>query len=173
MSNVSHIMSKINWKTYEEAARYLLEQFATEFNLGQVEDKQLVAGSSGTKWEIDAKAINQDGEQFLIVECKRWLNSTINQETLAGLSYRIIDTGASGGFIISPRKLQKGAILVAAHNNVVHIKMDKNSTKELIIAEFLGRINIAITDKVQISETVSIVLTDENGNITYNNSHNG
>lgn len=163
----------MNWKTYEEAARYLLEQFAEEFKLGKVEGKQLISGNSGTEWEIDAKATNQAGEKFLIVECKRWLTASPNQETLAGLSYRIIDTGAIGGFIISPKKLQKGANLVANHNNIFHIKMDKNSTKEFLIAEFLGKLNIAISHNVQISEKISIVMTDENGNITYNSIHNG
>jgi hypothetical protein len=48
------------WKTYEQAAVYLLDQFATAFDLDRVEGKQEIAGQrSGTTWEIDGKGVRQ------------------------------------------------------------------------------------------------------------------
>jgi hypothetical protein len=44
-----------SWRSYEEVAQYLLGQMAALFGLGRVEGKQLIAGASGTSWEIDAK----------------------------------------------------------------------------------------------------------------------
>ena len=61
------------WKTYEEVAAYLLNQFASEFGLERVEGKQLVPGQrSGTKYKIDAKGVVDGGEAFIIVECRRY-----------------------------------------------------------------------------------------------------
>jgi len=40
------------WRSYEEVARYLLDQFAAEFGLERVEGKQMVGGKrSGMVWE--------------------------------------------------------------------------------------------------------------------------
>jgi hypothetical protein len=79
------------WRSYEEAAAHLLNQFAHEFGLERVEGKQKVVGQhSGTTWEIDAKGIRQGDSGFLIVECRRYTNSKQNQDKIAGLAYRII-----------------------------------------------------------------------------------
>lgn len=96
------------WRTYEEVAAYLLNRFAKEFGLKFVEGKQKVEGRrSGTSWTIDAKAVAGDAG-FFIVECRRYTTSKQNQEKSGGLAYRIIDTGASGGIIVSPFGLQEG-----------------------------------------------------------------
>lgn len=41
------------WRSYEQVARYLLDQIAEHFGLGRVEGKQIVPGASGTRWEIE------------------------------------------------------------------------------------------------------------------------
>ena len=63
-------MTSKAWRTYEEAAQYLLEQFSSHFGLGRVEGKQVVQGASGTSWEIDAKGIKADGGGIVLVECR-------------------------------------------------------------------------------------------------------
>ena len=96
-------MSEKAWRTYEEVAAELLDRNAEKFGLQRVEGKQHVRGNrSGTKWEIDAKGVKLGDEGFVIVECKRHTISKPNQELLGGLAYRIVDTGASGGIIVSP-----------------------------------------------------------------------
>jgi hypothetical protein len=50
------------WRTYEEVAQYLLNEFAAHFGLGHVEGKQVVPGQSGADWEIDAKGVAVNGE---------------------------------------------------------------------------------------------------------------
>jgi hypothetical protein len=69
---------------------------------------------SSTKWEIDARGVKPGDEGFVIVECKSHASSKPNQELLGGLAYRIMDTGARGGIIVSPLDLQEGAVKVAA-----------------------------------------------------------
>jgi hypothetical protein len=87
---------KKEWRTYEEAAQFLLERFASHFGLGRVEGKQLVPGAPGTNWEIDAKGINVDREGIVLIECRRRTKSNLSQGQLGELAFRIIDTGAQG-----------------------------------------------------------------------------
>src|SRR5690242_17015231 len=116
-------MADKTWQSYEEVAAYLLGRFANEFGLGRVEGKQLVPGASGTNWEIDAKGYGQDGTSFVIVECKRYTTSRVSQEILAGLAFRIQDTGASGGIVVTPIGYQEGAKKVAAHVGIKTVQL--------------------------------------------------
>lgn len=54
---------------YEELAAYFLNLSKEEFGLKEVEGKQKIVGKA-TKWEIDAKGVLQNGEGFIVVECK-------------------------------------------------------------------------------------------------------
>jgi hypothetical protein len=123
---------------YEEVARFLLDQMAEKFGLDRVEGKQAVPGKS-TAWEIDAKGVVAGSEGFVIVECRRYTNSRLNQEKLAGLAFKITDTGANGGITVSPLDLQEGAKRVAAHSNVVHVMLDPHSTTLSYIMRFLNQ----------------------------------
>jgi hypothetical protein len=99
------------WRRYEEVARYLLDRFAKEFGLKFVEGKQEVEGQL-TEWEIDAKGVAEDDadgtEGFVIVECRR-RSKKQTQGEVGQLAFAISDTGASGGIVVSPFGLQKGA----------------------------------------------------------------
>ncbi len=86
-------MSSTTWRSYEEVAQYLLNQFAEHFNLGRVEGKQKILGRSGTEWEIDAKGIKDNETGFLIIECRQH-NRKINQGYVGQVAYEIQDTGA-------------------------------------------------------------------------------
>jgi hypothetical protein len=131
------------WKTYEEVATYLLNQIATEFGLDRFEGKQKVLGKrSGRKWEIDAKGIGEGDEIFFIVECRRYTTSRQNQEKLGSLAYRIIDTGAKGGIIVSPFGLQEGAAKLAHAENIYNVLLDENSTRTEYVLKFLEKMRI-------------------------------
>jgi hypothetical protein len=128
------------WRTYEEVARYLLDQFAKEFGLDRVEGKQKVVGNrSGTEWEIDAKGVRDSDGSFMLIECRRYTTSKQSQEKVGALAYRIIDTGAFGAIIVSPLGLQKGASKIAAAENVFEVLLDENSTPEHFVTHFLGK----------------------------------
>ena len=89
------------WRNYEEVAQFLLGQMASHFGLGRVEGKQMVAGAS-TSWEVDAKGVRQDGHGFVIIECRRHTKQGVPQEQIAGLAFKIQDTGAAGGINCLP-----------------------------------------------------------------------
>lgn len=44
------------WQAYEDAARKVLSDLRDVLHIDVVEGKQSVRGSSGTDWEVDAKA---------------------------------------------------------------------------------------------------------------------
>jgi len=160
-------MTDKKWKTYEEVAAFLLNQFSDELNLGKVEGKKIVPGASGTKWEIDGKGYSEDGSAFVIVECKRYTKSKVSQKIAASLAYQITDTGASGGILVTPIGYQPGAVKVSNSAKIETIKLNENSTKQEYILEFLNKICIGVIDTVNvtITETLSITKIDEDGNV--------
>jgi len=158
-------MTEKKWESYEDVAAHLLNVFAIDFDLGQVEGKQLVPGVSGTQWEIDAKGIAEDGNTFIIVECKRYTKSKVPQEVLAGLAFRISDTGASGGIIVTPLGFQEGAKKVAAHTGIHTVRLNQDSTRTDYVLQFLNKFCVGLSDTVHIEEHLTITLIDKDGHV--------
>jgi hypothetical protein len=146
-------MTSKPWQNYEEVAIYLLNQMAEKFGLGRVEGKQkIVGGRSGTSWAIDGKGVKVGNEGFLIVECRRYTQSKQTQEDMGALAYRIIDTGASGGIIVSPLGVQAGGAKVNAAENIHTVRLDENSTETKFILKFLNETFVG-TEKAVSPET--------------------
>ena len=147
---------KKNWESYEEVAAYLLNQFAKEFGLVHVEGKQTVHGKrSKRNWEIDAKGVKEGNTAFILVECRRYTTSKQNAEKLAALAYKIIDTGADGGIIVSPLGIQSVAAKIAASANILNVQLDANSTPNDFALKFLNKLMIGISDKFLLSDNAS------------------
>ncbi|HED39685.1 MAG TPA: hypothetical protein ENJ13_04580 [Chromatiales bacterium] len=144
-------MSIKSWQSYEEVAQYLLNKFSEKFNIGHVEGKQIVPGESGTDWEIDAKGVRSGSEAFLIIECRRYTKSRLNQESVAGLAFRIQDAGAEGGIVVSPLELQSGAKKVAAFANIQHVTLDPQSTTSDYMLRFLNQIFVGVSGSVTVT----------------------
>ncbi len=154
------------WETYEEVSRYLLDEIAHKFDLSHFEGKQKIKGKrSGTKWEIDAKGIKEGSDIFFIVECKRHTKSRQSQDLIGSLAYRIHDSGASGGIIVSPLGMQEGAKKIAQAENIHEVQLDPKSTTENYIMKFLNDILVGVTDKICIKDSVTVVVQDKNGNV--------
>ena len=132
------------WENYEQVARYLLDKFSSEFGLKEVAGKQVVLGSSGANWEIDAKGVHGDGESFVIIECKRYPENRINQNLLAALAYQISDTGAKGGIIVTPIGLQTGAMKIASSENIIEVKLHQDSSYSDYFIEFMGKVILGV-----------------------------
>ena len=100
-------MAKV-WKNYEEVGTFLLNKMAEEFGLKKVESKQKLVGKiSGTKWEIDAKGITENENEFIVIEYRRYTTKRISQKDVAGLAYTIKDLGSKGGILVSPLGFQE------------------------------------------------------------------
>jgi hypothetical protein len=154
------------WSSYEEVATYLLNEFAEKFGLERVEGKQLALGHrSGTIYEIDGKGFCHDGTGFVIVECRRYTTSKQNQEKVGALAYRIIDTGAKGGIIVSPLGLQEGANLIAGKENIVNVLLNKDSTQQGYFLQFLNKIMVGLHATLNFKASLEIEHRDKDGNL--------
>lgn len=158
-------MAEKRWKTYEEVAAYLLDQFAEHFGVGRFEGKQLVPGASGTEWELDAKGVGENGTRIIVVECKRHTKTGISQAITGALAFTIQDTGAHGGILVSPLGLQTGGKMVAASANIVEVTLTPDSTTTDYMMQFLDRIHVGLSDTVHIFDELTIVLRDKAGNV--------
>ena len=125
------------WETYEQVARKVISDLRRELDVHLVEGKQELQGDSGATWEIDGKATTGSADGFFVVEARRHTTSGQKQEHLAALAYRIQDLGGTGGIIVSPLPLQRGAKLIAAHENIVELRLSAESTTENYMAQFL------------------------------------
>jgi hypothetical protein len=154
-------MHDTKWRTYEEVAKFLINQISQEFGLAHVESKQLVQGiESGTTWEIDAKGVFLDAIGFVVIEMRRHTKSRLSQEDIAAIAYRIQDTGASGGIVVSPLGLQSGADMVAKSSNIISVQLNENSTKTEYILRFLNQVMVALP-----AEKLSVGLTPLSGTL--------
>jgi hypothetical protein len=154
-----------SWLLYEQAARAVLEHMRAHLGVSAVEGKQGVPGRSGTKWEIDAKALVQDGVDFLVVEARRWTTS-LTQEDVAAIAYRIDDVGASGGIVVTPMPLQSGAQLVASAAGIEHVRLSLDSTPMDYLAEYMGRrfIGASVIERMTASDSCDAVVIKEASN---------
>lgn len=146
------------WESYEEVAAYLLNQFRDKFGFEKVEQKQSIQGKrSGTEYEIDAKGVRKGNEGFVIIECRRYTKSRQSQEKIGGLAYRILDTGASGGILVSPLGMQEGASKIANAENITNVILNEESTCDSYFLQFLNNVMIGLPDSIKTIENIEII----------------
>jgi hypothetical protein len=159
-------MKNTNWKTYEEVAQHLLNEFAEKFGMSKFEGKQSVNGlKSATKWEIDAKGVKEDSDIFLIVECRRYTTSKQSQEKVGALAYRIHDTKAAGGIIVSPLGIQEGGLKIAKAENIQEVILNPDSTTTDYFMRYLNNFFIGMSERIKVRDSVTVIKLDKNGNI--------
>jgi len=153
---------KQTWQNYEEVARYLLNHFRETFKINTVETKQKIWGSSGTEWVIDAKGVREGkNKAFIIVECRQYRKKRLEQEAVASLAFRIIDTGAKGGIIVSPLPLQKGAKKIASSRNIISVQLGPDSTPENFVMRFFNKIFVGRSSTVNTIDSIHCIVTDK------------
>ena len=155
---------KKDLERYEEVVPELLRMIADRFGVTHFEGKQKIPGKL-TDWRIDAKGAKDGTDIFLIVECRRYTKKRQSQGQIAELDFRIRDTGASGGIVVSPLGLQKGAKRIARAKNIHSVTLTPDSTLSDYFMEFLGDIWVGRTERLQWNDRVLWTLRDENGRI--------
>lgn len=149
------------WFIYEKAARRVLTDLRQDLGISAVEGKQSLDGLSGTTWELDARAWREGSDGFLVVEVRRHTTAGLKQEDLASVAYRIKDVGGSGGIVVSPLPLQKGARIVAVSADISHVVLSPESTTESYLAEFMGRrfVGASVNDSIQVTDSCDAEIT--------------
>jgi hypothetical protein len=148
------------WENYEQVAIFLLDQFASTLGLERVEGKQVLAGRrSGTRWEIDGKGVLVGaGEAIILIECRRYTVSRQKQERLAAFAYRVFDTGAQGGILVSPLGVQAGAGKIAESEKIETVLLKEDSTTTDYFMQFLNKIFVGVSDAVRFSDDFSVTV---------------
>jgi hypothetical protein len=77
------------------------------------------------------------------------------------LAYRIIDTGANGGILVSLLGLQERAERVAAAENIISVRLNKDCNRYEFVLGFLNKIMLGVLDQVSIGEEVQVKLVPE------------
>ena len=131
------------WERYEATARAILKQLHEHFSLGDVQEKQVVRGASGTEWEIDLVGRSDPCDRLVVIEC-RLTKGRQSQSKIGALAFTIQDTGAESGIIVTPNPLQKGAVLVASHSAIVHFQLDSKSTANDFLVQALEKLFLGI-----------------------------
>lgn len=144
-----------SWETYEQVARYLLEQMCDEFGLERVEGKQKLDGQSGTEWEIDAKGVKADSDEIVVVECRRYTSSKLKQEDVGAFAYRIRDVGATGGIVVTPIGVQEGGEVLAQYEGIEVVRLNAEATTTDYILKFLDKVHIGASVKLQITPSLT------------------
>ena len=158
-------MTKV-WENYEKIGTFLLNEMAEEFGLKKVENKQKLVGKiSGTKWEIDAKGITENENEFIVIEYRRNTTKRISQKDVAGLAYTIKDLGSKGGILVSPLGFQVGAKKVAKSSKIIEVKMDENSTTFDYILEFLNKMKVGCHGELNFKSSLKAKLIRINGTV--------
>jgi len=153
------VSKKKAFSTYEEVADYLLNEIAVELGVDRIEGRQTVPGHiSGTWWEIDGKGVREEDGAIVIVECRRYTTSRQCQDRIGGLAWRIRDTGAIGGIMVSPMGLQKGAKLVAKAASIVNVELTADSTPTDFVMKLLDRWKVGLSGTVAMSGSLQAVL---------------
>jgi hypothetical protein len=130
------------WKKYEETSRLVLEQVKHHFGLASVEGPQSIPGTL-TPWAIEAKGVEADSGGTVVIEC-RLRTRRQNQEAIGALAFRIQDTSAVGGIIVTPLPLQKGASAIADGTRIQHVMLDPKSTPSDFAFKFLGNLFLGV-----------------------------
>ena len=154
-------MSTKSWKSYEDVTRQLLKDVREHLGLEKIEGKQKVKGQiTGTEWEIEAVAYEVGTGKMVLVECKKRSTAKIPQETIGGFAYRIQDTGAEGGILVTTLGLQEEAQKVARAAKITEVRLDPNATSESYIAQIANNFFLKFTDRVTVTDYVQIKIED-------------
>jgi restriction endonuclease len=154
-------MADKTWRSYEEVAQYLLDEFADHFGLERVEEKQKIIGlRSGRKIEIDGRGVKEGNSGFVIVECKHYPKARVEAEKLEALAFRITDAGADGGIIVSPTGLQAGAAKIAEGEGIVSVQLNADCTEYEYVLQFLKNVMIGLHDTITFTEKVTVKIEE-------------
>lgn len=149
------MQKKHKWESYEDVARQLIDDIKEQLGLCRVnEGKFLFPKSDGGECEIDVSAYDISNEKLVLVECKR-KKRRLSPEEIHGFAYRIQQTNAKRGIIVTTIGLQKGARIAADAAKITLIILNGESTIDEYIARITQKLFLKTTDHFNgISSTV-------------------
>jgi hypothetical protein len=105
------------------------------------------------------RAFGRGNIGFVLIECRGFKASKQKQEKIGALAYRILDTGADGGIVVSPLGLQEGAERIANSENIISVQLSEESKRHDFVLRFLNRLMVGVENTTVCSDEVSIQLS--------------
>lgn len=146
---------------YEEVAQRVLTELASHLGIKSVQGKQDLIGDSGTSWEADLVAYDED-DRTIKIECKYRKSSRdkIKQGEMGAFALSVIDTGSAGGILVTSHEVQEGAQKVADKFNVRVVELREGSTMDAYIAKIKDALFVGITDSIELMDECQIIVTN-------------
>ena len=155
-------MSNLQGYQYEMEAQQVIDSLPPLLqNLGiqEVKGKRGVEGSSGVRWEIDAKGIVAGDSRFVIFECKS-SEKKISVCTVMHLAYRVKDTNALTGIIVSPACLTTPAKKLACYEGIHKIDLPVGCETNEYQVRFLNQVFVGVKSTIAVTSEANAVHFD-------------
>ncbi len=160
-------MTNIEWKNFEDVFRAILAMHMDFFELEEVEPTSKPIPGIARKvkpWAIDVVGYRKGTNRLVLFEVKR-RGRNVEPEQAAGFAYRILDTEAEAGYIVTTmdRNLSSGAKEIANYEKIGHIQLQKDSTPDDYVMRIADNMFVGITDAVKVSERVEAIVERRDG----------
>src|SRR5262245_25617625 len=113
-----------NWERYEDAVREVLARIADEIGLESVVKEKKEYDGDATSWELDVTAFEKGTGDLVVFECKK-RGRNVEKGEMGKFAFTLIDLGAKG-FLVSEKRLSKGAQEIADHKGIGHMQFKCN-----------------------------------------------
>ena len=135
------------WERYEDAAREAVRRIAADLGLDHVVDEKKEYDGKSTSWELDVTAYAKGTGELVVFECRK-RGRNVEKGEMASFAYTIKDLNAKG-FIVSQKKLGKGASEIAAHEGIQHVQFTWNAETGDHVLKWLSQIYASVSDQLQ------------------------
>ena len=115
----------------------------------------------GTEWEVDGKGVKTEDGAIVIIECRRYTTSKLNQGAIGEFAYRIGDVGAAGGIVVTPIGVQEGGKKIAKYEGIEILHLDADSTTTDYVLKFLDKVFLGASCELRITDTFTAEITAE------------
>lgn len=137
---------KQTWEKYEDVVRQVIDDIKSYLGLSIVNpDKKAFSKKDGGMCEIDVSAYDMGDGKLVLVECRN-KNKPLPQEEVHGFAYRIQQTNAKRGIIVTTIGFQEGARIAANGARIGLVRLEPNSTPDNYIAQLTQLLIIRVTD---------------------------
>lgn len=160
-------MTNPDWKNFEDVFRAILAMHMNFFELEKVEPTSKPVPGHARKfkpWAIDVVGYRKGTKRLVLFEVKR-RGRNVEPEQAAGFAYRILDTEAEAGYIVTTmgRDLSSGAKEIADYEKIGHIQVEKDSTPDDYTMKIADNMFVGVTDTVKVSEHIEAIVERRDG----------
>jgi hypothetical protein len=145
------VVRKSEWRSFEDAVRYIVSQHRDFFGLESVEPQPATAiEKCGRSFDIEVIGYQEGTLKMVYFECRRKTTRNIAPDEAEALAYKIQQSDAGGGYFVTPlgTALSRGATLVANYEQIGHIQVSANATPEQYVMQCINQIFTMITTRV-------------------------